>query len=433
MKHRRRPTAPDAPRPQGRRHGRRPRRRVLRRLALCVCVLLLCTAGAGWYFYRDLAGQIGSSRALGDGAPKSSGGATNILLMGLDSRKDRNGDALPKDVLAKLHAGASSDIGGYNTNTLILLHVPADGGRATAFSIPRDDLVDIPGHGKDKIKKAYGLAKAAAEDRLARQGVADHDRLEHEGREAGRRAEIETVRTFLGVPIDHFAEVNLVGFLHIADALDGVPVCLKHPVKDRYSGADFPAGRQTLDGPQSLAFVRQRHGLPAGDLDRTRRQQAFLASATHKLNSVGTFTDPLRLLKLMDVAKQDLVIDDGWDLLSFVEQAKNLSGGNVRFSTLPVEGFAKHRGEDVNLVDPEKIRRLVARETGAAHGGSAAPGASAGSGDTSGTSSAAPRSPAGTLQPSPSSSPSAVESGSGAGGSGQTAPMIDGGGIPCVD
>ncbi|MFH9423064.1 LCP family protein [Streptomyces sp. NPDC017529] len=427
MKHRRRLTTPDVLRPQGRR--RRPRRRVLRGAALWGCVLLLCTAGAGWYFYQDLAGRIGSSRALGDGAPRSSGGAVNILLMGLDSRRDRNGGDLPKDVLEKLHAGASSDIGGYNTNTLILLHVPGGGGRATAFSIPRDDLVDIPGHGKDKIKKAYGLAKAAAEGRLARQGVTDRDRLEREGREAGRRAEIETVRNFLGVPVDHFAEVSLVGFLHLADALDGVPVCLKHAVEDRYSGADFPAGRQTLDGPQSLAFVRQRHGLAAGDLDRTRRQQAFLASATHKLNSAGTFTDPLRLVRLMDAAKQDLVIDEGWDLLSFVKQAKNLSGGNVRFSTLPVEGFAKHQGEDVNRVDPDKIRRLVARQIGPAAGAAASPEASSGPGAGPVT----PRSPAGTLSPAPSSSSSTAESGSGAQGSGQTAPMIDGGGIPCVD
>lgn len=394
-----------------------------------MAVLLLGTAGAGWYLYRDLAARIGSSRALGDGAPRSSGGAVNILLMGLDSRKDQDGNELPKDVLEKLHAGASSDIGGYNTNTLMLLHVPAGGGRATAFSVPRDDLVDIPGHGKDKIKKAYGLAKAEAEERLARQGVTDHDRLEHEGREAGRRAQIATVRAFLGVPVDHFAEVNLVGFLHIADALDGVPVCLKHAVKDRYSGADFPAGRQTLDGPQSLAFVRQRHGLPAGDLDRTRRQQAFLASATHKLNSAGTFADPLRLLKLTEVAKQDLVIDEGWDLLAFLRQAKSLSGGNVRFTTLPVEGFAKHHGEDVNRVDPDKIRRLVARETRPEDAGSAAPT----SGDASEGGSAAPRSPGGTLQPSPSSSSSTVESGSGAERSGQPAPMMDGGGIPCVD
>ncbi|MEV5594911.1 LCP family protein [Streptomyces sp. NPDC052496] len=434
MKHCRRLTEPDAARPRGHRrrarHGRRPgRRAVLRRLALCVAVLVLGTAGAGWYLYRDLAERIGSSQALGDGAPRSSGGATNILLMGLDSRRDQNGNDLPADVLEKLHAGASSDVGGYNTNTLILLHVPGDGGRATAFSIPRDDLVDIPGHGQDKIKKAYGLAKAAAEERLASQGVTGHDQLEHAGREAGRRAQIATVRAFLGVPVDHFAEVNLAGFLHLADALDGVPVCLKHAVRDRYSGADFPAGRQTLDGPQALAFVRQRHGLPGGDLDRTRRQQAFLASATHKLNSAGTFTDPLRLLKLLDVAQQDLVTDEGWDLMAFVRQAKNLSGGNVRFSTLPVEGFATHRGEDVNRVDPDRIRRLVAREIGPGASRSAAPT----SGDTPGSDPAAPRSPAGTLEPSLSSSSSTVESGSGAEGPGQTAPMIDGGGIPCVD
>ncbi|WP_411141597.1 LCP family protein [Streptomyces sp. x-80] len=379
---------------------------------MTLSVLLLAAAGCGWYLYDDLTRQIGSSHALDKNAPRSAGGATNILLMGLDSRKDQEGNDLPADVLQKLHAG-SSDIGGYNTNTLILLHVPGDGGRAKAFSIPRDDFVEIPGHGKDKIKKAYGLAKAAKEDALVKQGVTDHGQLEREGREAGRKAEIETVRNFLGVPIDHFAEVNLAGFLHIAEALDGVPVCLKHPVKDRYSGADFPAGKQTLNGPQSLAFVRQRHGLPAGDLDRTRRQQAFLASATHKLNSAGTFTDPLRLVRLMDAAKKDLVIDQGWDLLSFIQQAKNLSGGNVEFSTLPIERFGRHNGEDINVVDPQTIKRLVSKAIGA-------------NSDTPATSSATP--PA-----SSSSTSSTAEPKSGPTSSGSAAKTIDGGGIPCVD
>lgn len=215
------------------------------------------------------------------------------------------------------------------------------------------------------------------------------------------------------MPIDHFAEVNLAGFLHIADALDGVTVCLKHPVKDRYSGADFPAGKQTLNGPQSLAFVRQRHGLPAGDLDRTRRQQAFLASATQKLNSAGTFTDPLRLVRLLDVAKQDLVIDQGWDLLSFIQQAKNLSGGNVEFSTLPIERFGRHNGEDINVVDPQTIKRLVSKAIGA-------------NSDTPAPSSATP------TAPSSSTSPTA-EPKSGPTSSGPAAKTIDGGGIPCVD
>ncbi|MER7758830.1 LCP family protein [Streptomyces sp. NPDC097619] len=388
-------------------HRRRRPRRAVRALALTAALSTAGLGGAAWWLYRDLAGTVGSSRAL-EGAGKSAGGDTNILLIGLDSRKDQQGRDLPPEVLDKLHAG-SSDIGGYNANTLILLHVPADGGRARAFSIPRDDFVAIPGHGKDKIKKAYGLAKAAKEAELSGTGVTDRARLEREGREAGRRAQIETVRAFLGVPVDHFAELNLAGFFHLADALGGVPVCLKHPVKDRYSGADFPAGPQTLDGRQSLAFVRQRHGLPLGDLDRTRRQQAFLAGATRKLDSAGTFTDPVRLLKLVDTAKRDVVTDEGWDLLSFVRQAKALSGGRVEFTTLPVERFGRNHGEDINVVDDMKIKRLIAEQIGPR--AAASPGAP------------------GSSSPAPSASlpPSSAPTG-GVGGSG-----IDGGGVPCVD
>ncbi|MFI1256359.1 LCP family protein [Streptomyces netropsis] len=407
-----RPTAhPSAERP--RRHRRpRSRRARLGRAALAVtAVTALCAGGTGWYLYQDIFRHIGTSDALDDDAPKSSGGATNILLMGLDSRKDQNGEDLPDSVLDKLHAGGS-DIGGYNTNTLILLHVPAGNGKATAFSLPRDDLVDIPGFPKDKIKKAYGLTKARTEERLAQQGTTDRRTLERAGREAGRRAEIETVRRFLDVPVDHFAEISLVGFHHLADALDGVEVCLKHPVKDRYSGADFRAGRQTLDGARSLAFVRQRHGLDGGDLDRTRRQQAFLASAGHKLDSVGTFTNPARLMRLLDVVKQDVVIDKGWDLASFVQHARNLSRGDVEFSTLPIEGFAKHHGEDVNLVDPDRIRKLVRERTGGGPDRTGQPGTGRGDGP----------SPTRPNDGKPTPGPPARDE-----------HVVEGGGIPCVD
>ncbi|MDH6541539.1 LCP family protein [Streptomyces lavendulae] len=399
---------------------RRPSpRRIGRTLLITGCALTVMAGGTAWYLYRDLASSIGSSKAL-EGAERSAHGDLNILLIGLDSRRDQNGDPLPEAVLDQLHAG-SSDIGGYNANTMILLHVPGDGSRAKAFSIPRDDFVDIsgvPGHGKDKIKKAYGLAKAAKEEQLTAQGVNDRRRLEHEGREAGRKAQIDTVRSFLGVPVDHFAELNLAGFYHLADALDGVPVCLRKPVKDKYSGADFPAGRQTLNGKESLAFVRQRHGLEMGDLDRTKRQQAFLAGATQKLNSAGTFTDPAKLLKLIDTAKQDVVTDAGWDLLAFVKQAKNLSGGKVQFTTLPVEGFGRNHGEDINVVDDMKIKRLIAEQIGPqATASPSAPGAA---------SSASPPPP-----PSPSSSPAASPP---APPSPEERPgTIDGGGIPCVD
>ncbi|MEU6209202.1 LCP family protein [Streptomyces sp. NPDC047023] len=393
---------------------RRPvsrRRRLVRTLLVGGCALTVMAGGGAWYLYRDLAAGIGSSRAL-EGAEKSRSGDTNILLMGLDSRRDQNGEELPEEVLDALHAG-SSDIGGYNANTLILLHVPGDGSQAQGFSVPRDDFVDIPGHGKDKIKKAYGLAKAKEQARLSGQGVTDRRQLEQAGREAGRKAQIETVRAFLGVPVDHFAELNLAGFYHLADALGGVPVCLNKAVKDRYSGADFPAGPQTLDGRQSLAFVRQRHGLDGGDLDRTKRQQAFLAGATKKLNSAGTFTDPAKLIKLVEAAKKDLVTDAGWDLSAFVKQAKNLSGGRVRFTTLPIEGFGRNHGEDINVVDDMKIKRLIADQIGPkaaiSPNAPATPGAP---GATAGPTASAPSS----SSPAPSSS----------------IPK-DGGGIPCVD
>ncbi|MFD9408475.1 LCP family protein [Streptomyces sp. NPDC059989] len=406
--HRRKTTAP----------GHRPsrRRRLGRTLLITGCALAVMAGGGAWYLYRDLAAGIGSSKAL-EGAEKSRFGDVNILLMGLDSRKDQNGEDLPDDILEKLHAG-SSDIGGYNANTLILLHVPGDGGQAKAFSVPRDDFVDISGgHGKDKIKKAYGLAKEKEQERLVAQGVKDRRQLEREGREAGRKAQIATVRNFLGVPIDHFAELNLAGFYHLADALGGVPVCLNKAVKDKYSGADFPAGPQTLDGRQSLAFVRQRHGLDMGDLDRTKRQQAFLAGATKKLNSAGTFTDPVKLIKLIDAAKQDVVTDEGWDLLSFVRQAKNLSGGKVQFTTLPVERFGRNHGEDINVVDDMKIKRLIAEQIGPkATASPSAPGAASASPSPS-PSQGAPSTPAASREASPSPAPTST----------------DGGGIPCVD
>nr|WSX50246.1 LCP family protein [Streptomyces sp. NBC_00974] len=412
--------------PASRRRKPSRRARLTRTLLATGCALVVGAGATAWYLYDDLASSIGSSKAL-EGAEKSKHGDTNILLMGLDSRRDQNGEPLPEEVLDKLHAG-NSNIGGYNTNTLILLHVPGDGSKAKAFSVPRDDFVElhgVPGFtGKAKIKEAYGRAKAAVEDRLSAQGVKDRRQLELEGREAGRKAEIETVRSFLGVPIDHFAELNLAGFYHLADALDGVPVCLKNPVKDGFSGADFPAGPQTLDGQQSLAFVRQRHGLAMGDLDRTKRQQAFLAGATYKLNQAGTFTDPVKLIKLIDAAKQDVVTDRGWDLLSFVKQAKNLSGGNVEFVTLPIEGFGRNHGAEINVVDDMKIKRLIAEQIGPK--ASASPSAPGAAPSSPGTSGPAPAASAPGSAPTPGSTPAPSRKSGGT-------PAIDGGGVPCVD
>lgn len=348
--------------PRGRPRGPRlPRRLRLggRILAGSLALIVLAGAGTGYYMDRTLLQTLTTSHAL-DGLGGKAEADQNILLMGLDSRKDMNGNDLPAAVLQQLHAGSSSDIGGYNTNTLILLHVPADGSRATALSIPRDDYVDLPdGLGEHKIKEAYGRAKAIAEQQAHDAGTTDPAALENLGREAGRRAAIEAVQDLLGVQVDHFAEINLAGFYDLANALGGVTVCLRAPAHDDYSGADFPAGVQTLDGAQALAFVRQRHNLAGGDLDRTHRQQAFLASAAAKLNAAGVFGDLGKLGALLDVAHRDVVVDSGFDPLAFIRQAGALTSGNVRFYTLPIKGFATEDGESVNLIDPQHVRAVA--------------------------------------------------------------------------
>jgi len=336
---------------------------VRRAVAVVASAAVVLATGVAWATLRDLTQGVTTSDALSGthrGAP-SKDGSVNVLLMGLDSRKDQNGNQLPPAILDQLHAGDGNE-GGYNTNTLIVLHIPYNGAAVAAFSIPRDDYVavhDIPNNDHVKIKEAYGLKKAATEDALGKQGVTDQKTLETAGREAGRRETVQTVEEFLGISIDHFAEVNLAGFYDMASALGGVQVCLNHPVKDSYSGADFPAGHQTLDAAQSLAFVRQRHGLTNGDLDRTHRQQAFLASVTHKLSSTGTFTNIGKLQSLLDVAKRDVVISAGWDISTFIQQATNLTGGNVAFATLPIVRYDTVDGQAVNIVDVPSVQHEV--------------------------------------------------------------------------
>jgi len=329
-----------------------------------VALAVVVATGSGWWMAHGMLGGITVSQALRSEDPKSTGDGMNILLIGLDSRKDQNGDDLPWSVLKHLHAGDSDD-GGYNTNTLILAHVSADE-QVTAFSIPRDDWVPftgVPGYNHIKIKEAYGLTKQYVEQKLIDKGVSDQKKLETQGREAGRAATLKTVRNLTGVPIDYFAEVNLAGFYDLAQSLGGVDVCLKHAVYDSYSGADFPAGRQTLDAEQALAFVRQRHGLENGDLDRTHRQQAFLSSVMRQLQDAGTFTDLGKLKSLMGVARKDVVLSSGWDEDQFRRMGA-LAGGSIEYRTLPVVRYDNINGQDVNIIDPAAIKAEVAAAFG---------------------------------------------------------------------
>ena len=316
----------------------------------CVLAALTVTASGFTYFVVRDVGSIGRSHAISSGP---SIGAQNILLMGLESRRDWNGNILPGRILAKLHAGSARAVangtGGNATNTLILIHIFAGGKRAIGFSIPRDDWVtfaDTVGPQQaGKIDQAYGVSMYYEEARLRQQHPAmTQDQLAFLGNEAGRRAAVATVEQLTGVHVDHFAEGNLDGFYELARVFGGVQVCLDHPVRDAKSGANFPAGYQHLDAAQALAFVRQRDGLPNGDLDRTHRQQAFLASVMQQLRTEGVLGDLGKVSALISVGRRYAITDSGWNLLEFAAQARELRPGNVVFHTLPIKGFATIAG-----------------------------------------------------------------------------------------
>jgi LCP family protein required for cell wall assembly len=335
-------------------------------LSCAVAAVVLAISGFSYFVVKDVS-SIGGSHAIVSGP---SVGAQNILLMGLESRTDWNGNILPNDVLKALHACNRQEIadgcGGNDTNTLILIHIPAGGKKAVGFSIPRDDWVNFAGtlgsQQQGKIDQAYGVSMAAKQSQLEQQvpGIS-HDQLAFEGNEAGRAAAVGTVEQLTGVHIDHFAEINLDGFYELAKVLGGVRVCLNHPVPlDANSGFYAAhAGYQHLSPKMALAFVRQRDGLPNGDLDRTHRQQAFLDSVLHQLRTEGVLDDLSKVQALLSVAKQYVITDAGWNLLDFVSQMRDLTSGNITFRTLPIVGYQTIDGQDANVVNPAYIKQIV--------------------------------------------------------------------------
>ncbi|MCP2170005.1 LCP family protein [Goodfellowiella coeruleoviolacea] len=292
-------------------------------------------------------------------SPPADDGATDILLVGSDSRTDAQGNLLPANVLRKLRTEASA---GVNTDTIILIRIPHNGGRAHAISIPRDTYVPIPDYREDKINAAYGATKYRTAQRLRGEGMSDQARVEQQSDQAGRRALVQTVQDLTGLHVDHYAEINLYGFYLLTEAVGGIDVCLNHATSDPDSGANFRKGRQTVSGGDALSFVRQRKNLPGGDLGRIARQQAFLASAVNKVLSTGTLTDQGRFNALLDAVRKSVVIDQDLDLVTLLRQAQALASGDVEFVTIPVTNVnaSNDRGQSIVTVDRDQVRAFVA-------------------------------------------------------------------------
>lgn len=333
-----------------------------RAVAAMLSLALLVGTGYGWAVQRTLADRVVTSDVLSSRttAPQPDQPFT-ALLVGLDSRTDASGNPLPPGLLAQLRAG--DDEGQLHTDTIILLHVPAGpNARAVAISIPRDSFVALAdgGNTRHKINSAYRRATDDAKAALEAQGVSGPE-LDRRSRDAGRRALVATVEKFTRLPIDHYAEINLAGFVEMTEAIGGVSVCLKRPEREVRSGVDLPAGPQIVSGADALAFVRQRHGLEGGDLDRIARQQAFLAGLASRMLSTGTLSDPGAVRRLVDAVTRNVVLDRGWNLDRLITQFGRMSEGDIRFVTIPTGTPALDTPVDgiAVQVDTDDVRTFV--------------------------------------------------------------------------
>ena len=345
-------------------------------VSCAVAAVVLVVSG---YAYKvvSLTEGIGGGVGISNGA---SVGAMNILLMGLESRTNYQGQTLSAGLLAAMHAGSvngvdNEGVGGQDTNTLILLHIFAGGEKAVGFSIPRDDWVTFPqaydGQSQGKIDQAYGLAYAQSLSETINDSGMSTDERYLKANQAGQAATIATVQSVTGQKIDHFAEVNLAGFYYLAAAFQGIEVCIKpenggtnltdansgfNAYLDGYNRTKGGAQYLHLSAPQALAFVRERDNLENGDLDRTHRQQAVLDYVIWKLEHNGVLSDLGQLTSLLNTAKQYLITDSTWNLLDFAPQMKALTGKNLQFYTAPIQGYATIDGQSANQVDIPTIQ-----------------------------------------------------------------------------
>ena len=334
-------------------------------LLALVSVGLLIGSGIAWATYRQFAQGIQHGQALPDlpkGTKRIDGGKDqNILLLGNDS--------IAGATAAEVRAlGTTMDRSDSATDTMMILHIPADGKRATIISFPRDSWVSIPGHGMFKLNAAYldGFNDAGAQgakDLLTKQG-------------AGILLAAQTLSELTGLHIDHYVQVNLLGFYEISEAIQGVNLCLNeaqnkytegdpsHP--NGYSGINLKKGwNYNVKGTQALAFVRQRHGLPRGDIDRIVRQQYFLSAVFKKATSSSTLLNPFKLKKLLDSVKRSLITDPKLDILGFVQQFTKITGGNVSFATIPIVDPSFWEGDqEVVKVDPAAVKAFVDKLVG---------------------------------------------------------------------
>ncbi|GGS90918.1 LytR family transcriptional regulator [Planobispora rosea] len=307
--------------------GARSRRRNLI-VAGALSGLVLIGSGAAWSVPNYAASKIESVDA---GVPGSrSTGAMNILLVGVDRRDD-----LTRKQQNQLKLGRES---GERTDTMMVIHLSEDHRKVTVVSLPRDTWTTVPGKGEHKINAAYQLG--------------------------GPKLAVRTVQNATGLMINHYVEVNVLGFINVVEALGGISVCTPVAINDPKTALQLQPGTHSLDGVRALAYARTR-ATARSDLDRIDRQQQVISALLNQALSSDTLTNPVKLTSFVNTTLGTLRVDDSLrgNLLGLADQLKTVSTDDVAFATVPLADvdYRTPTGESAVLWDKPAARQLFQR------------------------------------------------------------------------
>ena len=289
-----------------------------------VAFLIVAGSAGGYMYYEHLNSNITAVDVGTGDKGVANDKALNILVIGTDKRTGK-GNAGYGDIGSVGHA-----------DTNFLLHISKDRTNATALSIPRDLITEIP---ECTAKQPDGSTKTIPGTPQGSVSPRFNTSLGQDGRDPG--CTMNTVKEITGLTVDHFLMADFNAVKTLTTAVGGVDICLAHPVNDPDSHLDLSAGEHNVKGEQALAFVRTRHSFGnQGDLDRIKVQQQFLASLMRKVQSKGTLTSPSKVFSLAEAATKALTVDSGIGTVSKLSNLamalKDINPKNITFTTLPV-------------------------------------------------------------------------------------------------
>ena len=290
-------------------------------IAVAAAVVLVTGSLSAYGYYWRLQNAVQHEdvdKLIGGNRPKKLNSARNILVIGSDTREGANAQ-YGKRLRNKPPA----------SDTMVLLHLSPGGAQALAVSFPRDLMVPIPTCTRRDGTKVPGNRVAMLNQAIAH---------------AGPACTVKTIEQVTDIHIDHFVQVDFVGFKRIATAVGGVPVCVKGDVHDKDSGLNLTRGEHRLKGEQALAYVRSRKGFgDKSDTARIKRQQHFFGALAKEAMGKGVLTDPGRMNELLKAVAESLTTDKALtvsEMLKIAQGMRDLNAGKIRFVTVPSGAYA---------------------------------------------------------------------------------------------